>query len=462
MSDGRKFEVEQEFDSISIPRLVLRLGVPSMAAQFFNILYSIVDRIFVGNIPGDGSLALAAIGICAPLITAVTAFATMVGIGGSSYMSICMGRRDRETAQRTINNALLMLILISAGVMTVIFSLKRPLLYLLGCSDAMYPFADKYLTIYLSGTFASLCGLGMNQFILAQGHAKQGMVSVVIGALCNVALDPLFIYVFHMGIAGAAAATVVSQVLSLLFVMYTLQRKDMPIRVGFGGYSRKIVRTILTIGAMPFVITVFDNMILILLNMQLRRYGGTEFGDTYIACSAVVQSFMVMVGCPGQGITSGCGTLFSYHYGAGNYRKIMQCFQYVFFLCLTYVLVLMVVSRTAVEPFARLFLSDPGQRKLAADFIGKYTIGLPGVAVQFALVDGMTAMGKVKEAVPMSLFRKSLYVVCVFVLPLVTTLENIFYVETISDIVGSVFTTIIFFTVMKKRLQRELSGRDCS
>ncbi len=451
--------MEQQFDSIPISRLVLRLGIPSMAAQFFNILYSIVDRIFVGNMPGDGSLALAAVGICAPLITAVTAFSAMVGIGGASCMSISMGRRDQETAQKAINNALLMLVLISAGVMAVIFSLKRPLLYLLGCSDILYPFADKYLTIYLSGTFFSLCGLGLNQFILAQGRAKQGMISVVIGALCNVALDPLFIYVFHMGIAGAAAATVVSQILMFLFVLYMLQRKDMPIRVGFGGYRLKIVRTILAIGAMPFVITVYDNLIVILLNMQLRRYGGAELGDTYIACSAVVQSFMVMVGCPGQGITSGCGTLFSYHYGAGNYEKIMQCFRYVFFLCLTYVLVLLVVSRTAAEAFVKLFLSDPGQRKLAADFIGKYTIGLPGVAVQFALVDGMTAMGKVREAVPMSLFRKSLYVVCVFVLPLAASLENIFYVESISDIVGSVFTAIIFFTVMRKRLQKELSGR---
>ncbi len=447
-----------KFEHTPIPALVLRLGIPSMAAQFFNILYSIVDRIFVGNIPGDGSLALAAVGICAPLITAVTAFAMMVGIGGASCMSICMGRKDWETAQKTINNALLMLTVISLCVTAGILAQKKPLLYLLGCSDAMYPFAEKYLTIYITGTFASLCGLGLNQFILAQGRAKTGMISVVIGALCNVALDPLFIYGFHMGIAGAATATVVSQTVSMLFVICHLRKKDMPIRIRFGGYSAGMVKAILRIGIMPFLITVFDNMILILLNMQLRKYGGAQNGDTYIACAAVVQSFMVLAGCPGQGITSGCGTLFGYHYGAGNYRKVMQCYQYVFLLCLSYMLILLAVSQTAVQPFVRLFLNDPRRIGLASEFIRKYTIGLPGLAVQFALVDGTTAMGKVRQALPMSMFRKGVYIICIFILPLLTDLKNIFYAGTISDLAGSAFTVILFFTVIQKNLRADVSA----
>lgn len=262
---------------------------------------------------------------------AITAFATMAGIGGSSYMSICMGRSDRETAQKTINNALLMLAVISAVVTAAVLCFKR-----------------------------------------------------------------------------------------------------------------------------PFLITVFDNMILIFPNMQLRRYGGDALGDTYIACSAVVQSFMVIVNSPGLGITSGCGTLFSYHYGAGNYCKVMQCFRSVFALCLVYMLVLLEISQTAAAPFVRLFLRDPQQIGLKSDFISRYTLGPPGVAVQLALVDGLTAMGRVRQAMPLSLFRKGVYIARVFLLPVFLELKYIFYAGTIADVVGSLFTAAVFLTIERRKLKAEL------
>ncbi len=444
--------MEKEFNSISIPKLVLKLGVPSMLAQFFNIIYSIVDRIFIGNMPGDGSIALAAIGVCAPAITAISAFATMIGIGGASYMSLSLGRQDKTSAKRAINNAFLMTIVISIAVISVVLAFMKPMLYGLGCSDNMYPYAKVYMTIYILGTFASFCSIGMNQFILAQGYAGRGMVAVVIGALCNVFLDPLFIYVFKMGIAGAAAATVASQGLAMIFVLYTLRRREMPVRLGFGDFRIHTIGRILLIGIMPFFITLFDNMILILLNVQLRRWGG-DMGDVYIACCAVVQSFMVIVNCPGTGITNGCGTLFGYHYGAGNFDKVMSIFKYVFLLCLFYMLILMAVAQTAVTPFVRLFLNDPGQIALAGRLISKYTLGLWGIAIQFAFVDGLTAMGEVRYALPLSLFRKVVYIAFVFILPLVTTLDNLFYVGTIADVVGSLFTVFVFFTFIKDRLK---------
>ena len=445
--------MEKEFNNISIPRLVLKLGVPSMLAQFFNILYSIVDRIFIGNMPHDGSIALASIGVCAPAITAISAFASMIGIGGASYMSLSIGRGDKKTAQKAINTALIMTAAISAAVMAVVFVFKKQLLYGLGCSDAMFPYADMYITIYISGTFASFCSIGMNQFILAQGYPGRGMAAVIIGAVCNVFLDPLLIYVFRMGIAGAAFATVISQLLAMIFVLKTLRRKEMTVRAGLRGFDFKTLRRILAIGFMPFFITLFDNMILILLNVTLRKYGG-DMGDVYIACAAVVQSFMVFANCPGQGITNGCGTLFSFHYGAGNYGKVMDIFKYVFLLCL--MLVLMVISQTAAEPFARLFISDPTQTALASRLISKYTLGLWGIAIQFAFVDGITAMGEVRYALPISLFRKTVYIIFVFILPVVTTLDNLFYVGTIADVVGSAFTVFMFFAFYRKRLRAKM------
>lgn len=227
-------------------------------------------------------------------------------------------------------------------------------------------------------------------------------------------------------------------------------------RVRIGSYSLRIVRTTLFIGIMPFLITVFDNMILIFLNMQLRRYGGDALGDTYIACSAVVQSFMVIVNSPGLGITSGCGTLFSYHYGAGNYRKVMQCFRSVFALCLVYMLVLLLISQTAAASFVRLFLRDPQQIGLTSDFISRYKLGPPGVAVQLALVDGLTAMGRVRQAMPLSLFRKGVYIACEFLLPVFLELKYIFYAGTIADVVGSLFTAAVFLTIKRRKLKAEL------
>lgn len=453
---SEKSTFEKQFDTLPIKTLVFKLGIPAMFAQFFNILYSIVDRIFVGNISGVGELSLASIGVCAPALTLISAFAYLVGIGGSSAMSISLGKKDEESAQNTINNAFVMLIGISITVTIIALILKKDLLFLLGCSEAMYPFADKYFTIYVLGTILSLCGLGMNQFILAQGFAKTGMVSVIIGALTNVILDPIFIFYFDMGISGAALATVISQFLTMIYVFWFLFNKT-PIRIHLGGYDIKIMYRIFSIGIMSFLITVLDNFIVIILNASLRKYGGEVLGDQYIACTAILQSFMVIVFCPAQGITTGCATLYSYHYGAKNYDKAIKVFNYVLLLCSIYIGVLCLISQFNPQIFVRLFSNDADSINLASLFIKKYTIGLLGVAVQYAFVDGLTAMGKIRYALPLSLFRKIIYVVCIFVLPLITDIENIFYAGSISDIVGASFTLIVFWGFTRNKLKKEMS-----
>lgn len=452
--------MERQFNSVPMGKLVLKLGIPAMAAQFFNILYSIVDRIFVGNIAGQGNLALASVGVCAPAVTCVSAFAFMIGIGGSAIMSMSIGRGDKVKAQKTINNALVMLIGISVLVTAAVLAVKKPLLYLLGCSDKMYPFADRYFTIYVLGTVFSLIGIGMNQFILAQGYARQGMISVIIGAIVNIILDPVMIFGLKMGIAGAALATVIAQICTMIYVLRFLRRKDIPVRVGTGGYEFSLMKNIVTIGIMSFLITLLDNMILIILNMQLRRYGGDAMGDTFIACAAIVQSFMVLINSPGQGIASGCGTLFSYHYGAGNYRKVMEAFKGVFILCASFIAVLWVVAQFTPEPFVKLFSSDGSNVEMTSGFLSMYTIGIMGIAVQLAFVDGLTAMGKVRYAMPLSLFRKFVYLASVFILPATFNAEAIFYTATVADIVGSTFTLIAFFTFVRPRLRREMEASE--
>ena len=456
--------MEKEFETKSIRYLVLKLGIPAMFAQFFNILYSIVDRMFVGNIPGEGGLALASIGVCAPALSALSAFAFMVGIGGSSLMSMSLGKKRKEEAQKAMNNAILMIAVISVVVTALCLFFETPILSFLGSSEKMLPMAEAYYRVYVAGTFFSLCGLCLNQFLLAQGFAKQGMIAVILGAILNAVLDPVFIFGMHLGITGAAVATVLSQIVVFGYVLMVFLKnragngkQGLTVGIGFGSYSFAMVKRILAIGIMSFLIMILDNSILIILNMSLRKYGG-DLGDQYIASGAVIQSFMSVVFCPAQGITNGCATLFSYHYGAGNYKKIMQIFRTVFCVCGIYMIIMVLLAQFFAEPFAAIFVKGTENIELTASFLQKYTIGLLGVAAQYAFVDGLTAMGKIRYALPLSLFRKILYLICLFVLPLVTALENIFYVGTISDLVGGSFTVIVFLTVIMGKLRHEMTG----
>lgn len=450
--------MEQDFNTTPVKKLVWQLGVPAMLAQLFNILYSIVDRIYIGHMGEGAELAMASIGICSPAFTAITGFASLVGVGGAALMSISLGEKDRASAQRALNNSLLLLVICSAAVTAALLVFKKPFLYLLGCSDAMYPAASTYFTIYSLGTAAVLCGTGLNRFIMGQGMARQGMLSVVIGALLNIALDPVFIYGLHLGVAGAAVATVLSQLGVLVYVLVMLTHPSVPIRIGFGQYSGAVCKKILSIGSMPFLIVVLDNLLIILLNAMLRRYGGA-LGDQYISYAAVVQSVMVVAICPASGLTSGCATLFSYYYGAGSYRRILESFRYVLLYTGLYLGALTLAIVAAPELFVRLFLSDPEAVAQAAVFTRRYCMGYVFVAIQFAFVDGFTAMGMVKEAVPISFFRKSLYILLVLLLPRFLPLEYIFYACPLSDCVGATFTLLMYLLVLKKRLARTMALR---
>lgn len=450
--------MEKEFDSLPVNRLIWKLGIPAMLAQLFNILYSIVDRIYIGHMRTGAETALASIGICSPAFTAITGFASLVGVGGAALMSISLGEKDRKAAQQALNNALILLVVLSAAITVVLLCCKKPLLYLLGCSDAMYPAANAYFTIYTLGTAAVLCGTGLNRFIMGQGYARQGMFSIVLGALLNIALDPVFIYVLNMGVVGAATATVISQFCVLFYVLLVLRRESTTIRLGFGQYSRRMCGKILSIGSMPFLIVVLDNMLIILLNAMLRKYGGA-LGDQYISYAAVVQSVMVVAICPAEGLTNGCVTLFSYYYGSGNYQRVLQCFRSVLLYGGLYLGGITAVILVQPEWFVRLFLSDPAAIAQAAVFVQRYSLGFFFVAIQFAFVDGFTAMGMVKEAIPISFFRKGLYVAAVLLLPLLVPLEYIFYASAISDCFGAVFTLLLYACCLKKQLRAVMAQR---
>lgn len=304
-------QTENDLGREPIGRLVLRIAIPSMLAQFVSVLYSIVDRMFVGNIPVNGDLSLAGVGVCGPIVTMIGAFAFLVGIGGTPLMGIALGEGNREKASHILANCFVLLGGISVIVTILALALKAPMLRLFGASGATYPYAEAYFTIYVSGTIFSLLSVGMYQFIVAQGYAKVGMCSVILGAVLNIILDPVFIYLFRMGVRGAALATVISQAASAVFVLVFLFRKS-SITISFGGYSLKTMARVLQMGFTPFAIIAADNIMIIAMNALLQKHGGAQ-GDTLITVNTIVQSFMLVLTMPLGGISGGTQCILSYN-----------------------------------------------------------------------------------------------------------------------------------------------------
>ena len=244
-------KLENNLGTDPIRPLVLRIAIPSMLAQFVSVLYSIVDRIYISNIPVIGETALAGVGVCGPVVTMIGAFASLIGVGGAPLMSIRMGAGKTEEARRILANSFLMLCVCSVALMAVVYPLRRPMLMAFGASDATYGYANTYFSVYLLGTAFNLLALGLNQFIISQGYARKGMMSVMLGAALNIVLDPVFIFLLDMGVAGAAVATVLSQLGSCLYVLRFLFSKSVPIPITFGGYDGRVMLRILAVGMTP-------------------------------------------------------------------------------------------------------------------------------------------------------------------------------------------------------------------
>ncbi|MFQ9638803.1 MAG: MATE family efflux transporter, partial [Eisenbergiella sp.] len=352
-----------DFGRDSVPGLVLRVSVPFMFAQFVNVLYSIVDRIYIGNIPVTGADSLAGAGVCAPIITLLSSFATLIGIGGSILFSMRLGQNDKKDAERILGNCFSTLLLFSA-VLTVVFLLtKGMLLRWFGASDITYPYANTYLTIYTCGTFFALLSMGMNFFLTAQGYPLLGMVTTLIGAVLNIILDPLFIFVFHMDIAGAAAATVLAQLASCIFVLCVLYKKSMPIPLHLRRPEPGLVKRILALGFSPFLILATDSIIIIAMNAVLQYHGGPGYGDTLITCATIVQSYMMLITSPMLGITGGSQPLISYNYGANKPDRIRKIILCVLLLCIGFTTIMFLVSRVLPAAFAGIFTDN-------AEYIG--------------------------------------------------------------------------------------------
>lgn len=444
---------ENNLGKDKIKPLVWRVAIPSMLAQFVSVLYSIVDRVYIGNIPVVGDTALAGVGVCGPIVTLLSAFAYLVGVGGSPLVSISLGAGKEKEAQRVLSNCFALLIGISIVSTVLVLLVRRPLLMWFGASDITYPYADAYFTIYLLGTVFALLSLGMNQFIICQGFARVGMKSVLLGAALNIVLDPVFIFALDMGVRGAALATVLSQLASCAYALRFLFREDIPVRITLGGYSARIIRKVLSVGFTPFIIVAVDNVMIISMNALLQKYGGPAQGDTLLTCATILQSFMLIVTMPLGGITTGTQAILGYNYGARRADRVMEAEKQIACLCLAYTALLFVIAHTIPQLFVSIFTREPEYVRLTVWAIKVYTLGIIPLGLQYMVVDGFTGMGVVRLALPLSFFRKLLFFTSVFLLPAHFGVNAIFCAEPISDIVGALASAAVYGLSIRKILR---------
>ena len=439
-----------------IPSLVLRIAIPSMLAQFVSVFYSIVDRIFVSSIPEVGDLALAGVGVCGPIVTMVASFAFLIGIGGTPLMGISLGERNKERAQQILGNCFMMLCVLSVLLTGVVYAIREPMLRLFGASDITYAYAESYFCTIICGTIFALLSTGMNQFIICQGYAKTGMAAVMLGTVLNIILDPVMIFVFDMGVRGAALATVISQAASMIFVVSFLFSKRSNVKITFGNYNFGIMSRVLKLGFTPFAIIAVDNVMIIAMNALLQKHGGAAQGDMLITCNTIVQSFMLVVTMPLGGISGGTQCILSYNYGACNCERVTKAHNFIRWLCAGYNALMFAMVYLAGPLFISLFTEDAELADEAYRAIKICTLAIIPLGVQYAIIDGLTGMGQVQLSLPLSFWRKAVYFISIFLLPEVFGAASVFFAEPISDILGPVVSII----VCKKHIPRVLRLRE--
>ncbi len=428
--------MENNLDTDQIRGLVWRLAIPSMLAQFVNVLYSIVDRMYIGNIPEIGGAALAAVGVCGPIVTLLSSFASWIGVGGAPLMSIRLGQKNQRAASRIVANCFVLLLAVALLMMTVTWLFRSRLLVLFGASPALFAYADQYLSTYLAGTVFALLATGMNQFIICQGFAQVGMKSVLLGAVCNIVLDPLFIFVFSMGVRGAAVATVLSQMASCGYVLCFLFGKRPMVPITFGHYSWPVMRQVLMVGLSPFLIIATDSVLIIVMNMVIQHYGRAGGGDALLTCNTIVQSFMLLVTMPLGGITGGTQTILGYNYGAGRPDRIRRAQKHIVALGILFTGIMFLAAQLGGQLFTEIFTRDPAYVNSTVRFIRIYTLSIIPLAVQYEIVDGFTGMGIAQVAVSLSLFRKGIYFLMMLALPALFGVEAVFVSEPASDLIA--------------------------
>lgn len=438
----------------SIPKLMVQLAVPSVIAQLINVLYNIVDRIYIGRIPEVGHLALTGVGVTFPILTLISAFSSFVGAGGAPLAAISLGKGEREKSEHILGNSFSMLLLFSV-TLTLLFQLgKEPLLYMFGASDNTITYAMDYITIYLWGTVFVQIALGLNLFITSQGQARIAMLSVLIGAVINIVLDPIFIFGFHMGVKGAAYATIFSQAVSAAWVLWFLCSKKSSIRIRtcYLKLSGKIVKNISMLGISPFIMSSTESAISIVLNHGLQTYGG----DLYVGSMTILQSVMQLLSIPIGGFTQGVQPIISYNYGAQKFDRVKKTAKLL--ISSTFLLSFLFTLMTLFFPgaFGSLFTSQPELLELVKKVMPIYMFGMLIFGLQNGCQATFLGLGQAKISIFIALLRKVfLLIPLAIILPRFFGVMGIYYSEPIADLISATTAIILFLISIRKILSTD-------
>ena len=442
----------QRLGTEPLTKLIFSLALPAVLAQLVNLLYNIVDRIYIGHLPGVGPLALTGLGLCSPLLMLVSAFAAFAGNGGAPLAAIELGRGDREKANHILANAMVLIGGFSVILTVLLLLVKRPLLYFFGASDATIDFADDYLTVYLCGTLFVQIALGLNTFITCQGQAKTAMVSVLIGAVSNIVLDPIFIFVLDMGVKGAALATVLSQMLSAAWVLRFLFSDRSLLRIDLRDVKAHwpTIGRIASLGVSPFIMNSTESLIAIVFTSGLQRYGG----DTYVGTYTVLQSAMQLMFVPASGFSHGTQPIVSYNYGAGNYDRVKKTFRLISLICLVYTMGFYLFTAACPRVLAGIFTSDEAFLALCAEKLPIFLFGMSIFAFQMAAQSAFLGMGQAKISLFIACLRKILLLTpLALILPRFFGVDGIYYAEPISDAISALTSLGLFLWVSHTKLK---------
>ena len=438
-----------------IGKLLFKLAVPTVVAQLINMLYNIVDRIYIGHMPGDGSLALTGVGVCMPIIMIISAFAALIASGGAPKASICMGKNDKESAEKILGGCFSLQLIISASLTAVLLIWNKDLLLMFGASENTIDYASSYMSVYAIGTVFVQLTLGMGAFITAQGFAKTGMMTVLIGAVSNIILDPIFIFVFKLGVRGAAVATILSQAISCAWVLIFLsgKRTYLKLQSKYMRIDGKLVFPCVALGLSAFIMQSSESVISVCFNSSLLKYGG----DIAVGAMTILTSVMQFAMLPMQGIAQGAQPISSYNYGAKNTERVKKTFRLLLTTCLIYSLTIWAVIMAFPSIFAGIFTPDAELIDFTSKALRIYCAVLGIFGIQIACQMTFVSTGNAPCSIIVAIVRKF-----VLLLPLIylmpQLIENktmgVYLAEPVADVIAVTFTAVLFAIQFRKSLKK--------
>lgn len=448
----------QELGTGSIPALMLKLAVPTIIAQIVNLLYNMVDRIYIGHIEGTGGLALTGLGLCFPVLMLVTAFANLIGAGGAPRAAIYMGKGDNDTAETILGNSVTALLGIAILLTAVLELTAEPILWLFGASENTLPYALGYMRIYVAGSIFVMLTLGLNTFITTQGFAKISMKTVLIGAICNIILDPVFIFALHMGVKGAALATVISQAISAIWVLSFLMGKNTKLRIKKENLKLQmnILLPVMGLGLAPFVMNLTESLINIAFNASLSKYGG----DVAVGAMTILASIMQLQFMPVQGLGQGAQPLISYNYGAAKIDRVKKTIRILIISCLVYTLLFWLLVELFPGFFVKLFNNNSPELYKMTVWALRIYMGMTGIfGIQMAIQQTFMSLGQAKLSLFIACLRKIILLIpLIYILPAFLTdkVFAVFLAEPVSDFISVVVASTLFLL----NINKILSGAD--